>query len=170
MFLTLFQNNLLTYRDQYPLFGNPRIMALKFVWDYAVYWGFPALLYFNGKIADVGFIQSLGKGIEEVRSMNVFMQQFFRDWHVAEPHVNATAAFVNQNEIETMTRLNAELNTKLEGAALQQRFENNVQLMRELMHEITDRAKSQVPGIATEVPDRGATSNHLESVFLVLNL
>ena len=47
VFLTLFQNNLLTYRDQYPLFGNPRIMAIKFVWDYAVYWGFPALLYFN---------------------------------------------------------------------------------------------------------------------------
>ena len=38
VFLTLFQNNLLTYRDQYPLFGNPRIMAIKFVWDYAVYW------------------------------------------------------------------------------------------------------------------------------------
>ncbi len=50
VFLTLFQNNLLTYRDQYLLFGNPRIMALKFVWDYAVYWGFPALLYFNGKV------------------------------------------------------------------------------------------------------------------------
>ena len=29
VFLTLFQNNLLTYRDQYPLFGNPRIMALE---------------------------------------------------------------------------------------------------------------------------------------------
>ena len=42
VFLTLFQNNLITYRGQYPLFGNPRIMALKFVWDYAVYWGFPA--------------------------------------------------------------------------------------------------------------------------------
>ena len=47
IFLTLFQNNLLTYRDQYPLFGNPRIMALKFVWDYAVYWGFPCLALFQ---------------------------------------------------------------------------------------------------------------------------
>ncbi|MEQ8837305.1 MAG: tryptophan 7-halogenase, partial [Lacipirellulaceae bacterium] len=106
VFLTLFQNNLLTYRDQYPLFGNPRIMALKFVWDYAVYWGFPALLYFNGKLTDVGFIQSLAKGIEEIREMNLKMQQFFRGWYEADPTVRAESAFVDQSQIELMTRLN----------------------------------------------------------------
>ena len=95
VFLTLFQNNLLTYRDQYPLFGNPRIMALKFVWDYAIYWGFPALLYFNGKLTDVGFIQSLTKGIEDMRDMNLKMQTFFRDWHQADPEIHADAAFVS---------------------------------------------------------------------------
>jgi flavin-dependent dehydrogenase len=71
VFLTLFQNNLLTYRNQYPIFGNPRIMALKFVWDYAIYWGFPALLYFNEKLTDPLFIQSLSKGVEEMRDMTV---------------------------------------------------------------------------------------------------
>ena len=85
VFLTLFQNNLLTYRDQYPLFGNPRIMAIKFVWDYAVYWGFPALLYFNDKLTDAGFIQSLSKGVEEIRDMNLKMQDFFRAWYEADP-------------------------------------------------------------------------------------
>ncbi len=122
VFLTLFQNNLLTYRDQYPLFGNPRIMALKFVWDYAVYWGFPALLYFNGKLTDVGFIQSLAKGIEEIREMNLKMQQFFRDWHQADRTVRAEPAFVDQSQIELMTRLNAELRDKLDDAALKARF------------------------------------------------
>lgn len=52
IFLALFHDNLQTYRDQYPLFGNPRIMSLKYVWDYALYWSFPALLYFNGKMTD----------------------------------------------------------------------------------------------------------------------
>ena len=170
VFLTLFQNNLLTYRDQYPLFGNPRIMALKFVWDYAVYWGFPALLYFRGKLTDVGFIQSLAKGIEEVRTMNVAMQEFFRDWHAAEPHVNATAAFVNQNDIDIMTRLNAELKMEMDDVSLRKKFSENVDLMRNLMHEITDRIKEQYEEITTEIPPGVATENYLDGVFEVLNI
>jgi flavin-dependent dehydrogenase len=170
VFLTLFQNNLLTYRDQYLLFGNPRIMALKFVWDYAVYWGFPALLYFNGKLTDVRFIQSLAKGIEEIRDMNFKMQQFFRDWYGADPTVSANASFVNQNEIEIMTRLNAELREKIDDAALQARFRNNVDLIRDLMCEITDRVKRHQPQVAIDFPIQPATTNRLDSVFDALNI
>ena len=170
VFLTLFQNNLLTYRDQYPLFGNPRIMSLKFVWDYAVYWGFPALLYFNKKLTDISFIQSQARGVEEIRDMNVKMQEFFRSWYDADPTVNAEAAFVDQSQIEIMTRLNAELKDQLDDEALQKRFQNNVSLIRDLMYEITDRVKRMQPQIKTDIPARPATENHLDSVFEVLNL
>ncbi len=170
IFLTLFQNNLLTYRDQYPLFGNPRIMALKFVWDYAVYWGFPALLYFNGKLTDVGFIQSLAKGIEDIRDMNLKMQEFFRQWHQADPTVRAEAAFVDQSEIEIMTRLNAELREKLDDAALKTRFADNVSLIRDLMHEITGRVQRAQPQIESKIPLNGVTESRLENVFEVLHI
>lgn len=170
VFLTLFQNNLLTYRDQYPLFGNPRIMALKFVWDYAVYWGFPALLYFNEKLTDVGFIQSQSKGVEEIRDMNLKMQEFFRSWYVADPHVNAESAFVDQSQVEIMTRLNAELTEKLDDAALKQRFNKNVDLIRDLMYEITERVKRIQPQVETCIPSRAATVNHLDGVFEALNI
>lgn len=170
VFLTLFQNNLITYQDQYPLFGNPRIMALKFVWDYTVYWGFPALLYFNGKLTDVGFIQQLSKGIEEIRDMNLKMQQFFRAWYDADPEVNADAAFVDQSEIEIMTRLNAELREKLDDPELKQRFKTNVDLIRDLMFEITDRIKQTQPTVKTEIPNQTAATNRLCGVFEALNL
>jgi hypothetical protein len=170
VFLTLFQNNLLTYRDQYPLFGNPRIMALKFVWDYAVYWGFPALLYFNQKLTDVNFIQSQAKGVEEIRDMNLKMQEFFRNWYKADPTVNAEAAFVDQSQIEIMTRLNAELKEKLDDAALKARFQSNVDLIRNLMFEISDRVKRTQPTIQTDIPVQTATENYLENVFEVLNI
>ena len=169
VFLTLFQNNLLTYRDQYPLFGNPRIMSLKFVWDYAVYWGFPALLYFNQKLTDIGFIQSLGRGIEDIREMNLKMQEFFRDWHRVDPAVRAQSAFVDQSDIEVMTRLNAELRDPLDDAALKQRFDANVVLIRELMTEIMDRIKRTQPQLSVDVPDP-AKSVHLGKVFEVLNI
>lgn len=170
VFLTLFQNNLLTYRDQYPLFGNPRIMALKFVWDYAVYWGFPALLYFNEKLTEVSFIQSQAKGVEEIRDMNLKMQQFFRNWYEADPTVNAESAFVDQSQIEIMTRLNAELKEKLDDAALKNRFQNNVSLIRDLMHEIVARVRRQQPQIKTDIPTRANHKNHLDNVFEVLNI
>jgi flavin-dependent dehydrogenase len=170
VFLTLFQNNLLTYRDQYPLFGNPRIMALKFVWDYAVYWGFPALLYFNGKLTDVGFIHSLAKGVEEIREMNLKMQEFFRHWYEADPHVDAEPAFVDQSQIEIMTRLNAELKDKLDDAELRARFKDNVDLIRDLMFEITERVTRTQPQVKTDIPRRAATQNRLEHVFEVLKI
>lgn len=170
VFLTLFHNNLLTYRNQYPLFGNPRIMALKFVWDYAVYWGFPALLYFHDKLTDVSFIQSLAKGIEEIRDMNLKMQDFFRAWYEADPHVNATAAFVDQNEIEVMTRLNAELKEPLDDGSLRKRFAENVDLIRDLMFEISQRVMQSQRQIQTEIPAQAASVHRLEHVFDMLNI
>jgi len=170
VFLTLFQNNLVTYQDQYPLFGNPRIMALKFVWDYAVYWGFPALLYFNGKLTDVGFIQQLSTGIEDIRNMNLRMQQFFRDWYAADPEVNADAAFVDQSEVEIMTRLNAELREKLDDAALKRRFSDNVTLIRDLMFEITDRVRRLQPQVALDASPPPAKAHRLQNIFETLNM
>ena len=170
VFLTLFQNNLLTYRDQYPLFGNPRIMALKFVWDYAVYWGFPALLYFNDKLTDVGFIQSLAKGVEEIRDMNLKMQQFFRDWYVVDPTVNANSAFVDQSEIEIMTRLNAELCEKLDDKQLKNRFQNNVGTIRDLMNEMISRVRRVQPQLTTDIANKPANANRLTQVFEELNI
>ena len=170
IFLTLFQNNLLTYRDQYPLFGNPRIMALKFVWDYAVYWGFPALLYFNDKLTDVGFIHSLAKGIEEIRDMNVKMQQFFRDWYNVDSTVNANATFVDQSEIEVMTRLNAELREKLDDAELRERFNNNVHTIRDLMNEMISRVRHIQPEMTTDIQNGPISVNRLNHVFEELDI
>ena len=173
VFLTLFQNNLLTYRDQYPLFGNPRIMAVKFVWDYAVYWGFPALLYFNEKLTDAGFIQSLASGVEDIREMNLKMQEFFRAWYQADPEVNALPAFVDQSKIEIMTRLNAELKEKLDDAALRERFKDNVKILSDLMNEIMSRVgqSQQVAGCSDrQGQENNSEVKHLAPVFEMLNV
>ncbi|MEE2639868.1 MAG: tryptophan 7-halogenase [Planctomycetota bacterium] len=172
IFLTLFQNNLLTYRDQYPLFGNPRIMAVKFIWDYAVYWGFPALLYFNRKLTDIGFIQSLSRGVEEIRQLNKEMQDFFREWFKADPEVNATPVFVDQSKIDVMTRLNAELTHPLEGEELKQQFFRNVELIRDLKDEIQERVKSSQPALEDTFakPNPLPESKQLDEVFEMLKI
>ena len=169
VYLTLFHNNLLTYRDQYPLFGNPRIMALKFVWDYAIYWGFPALLYFNDKLTDVSFIQSLSKGIQEMRDMNLQMQEFFRAWYEIEKTGHADAAFVDQNEIDVMTRMNRELKEMLPDADLRKRFFGNVEICKNLMAEMMQRVKQYQPDV--EIADVAESKeNYLDRTFETLNI
>lgn len=170
VFLTLFQNNLLTYKDQYPLFGNPRIMAIKFVWDYAVYWGFPALLYFNDKLTDAGFIQSLSHGVEEIRDMNLKMQELFRNWYKNDPDVNAAPAFVDQSKIEIMTRMNRELTERLDDASLRERFQTNVDLIRELMFEICNRVQMAYPKIEMKIDLQAVGEEKLSPVFDMLNV
>ena len=145
-------------------------MALNFVWDYAVYWGFPALLYFNRKLTDVAFIQSLHKGIEEIRDMNLKMQDFFRNWYEVDPHVNACSAFVDQSEIDIMTRLNSELREKIDDSRLKARFRDNVDLIRDLMFEISNRVQRTQPDIRTDIPSASATENRLCQVFDVLQI
>ena len=98
------------------------------------------------------------------------MQEFFREWYKADPTVRADAAFVDQSEIEIMTRLNAELKEKLDDAALKARFTDNVKLIRDLMFEITDRVKRTQPQVKTELPASLASENRLENVFEVLHI
>lgn len=169
-FLTLFHNNLLTYQDQYPLFGNPRVMSLKYLWDYALYWGFPALLYFNGKLTDPTFIQGLGKGIDELRDMNRDMQRFFREWDAAEGEASVDAVFVDQHEIGVLIQLNAELRERLDDQALRARFSRNVELLRDLMSEITGRIGRIRPQLAPTGGERFVPEHRLDAVFEALNL
>jgi len=145
-------------------------MSLKFVWDYAVYWGFPALLYFNEKLTDVPFIQTLHRGIEDIRDMNLKMQEFFRSWYEADPNVNAPAAFVDQSNIEIMTRLNRELTEKLPDDQLKARFNDNVELIRDLMYEITQRVRSLQPQIESDIAEQASNENRLCDVFEMLEI
>ncbi len=171
IFLALFHDNLHTYRDQYPLFGNPRVMSLKYVWDYALYWSFPALLYFNGKMTDPLFFSEMGPGIETLRDLNVKMQHFFREWDAVDSKRHAPAVFVDQNEIAILKRLNAELKDRLGDAALRARFKRNVKQLEELASEIVSRISRVQPALASFATTQSAAQPaRLSEVFEVLQI
>lgn len=169
IFLSLFKDNLQAYQDQYQLFGNPRVMSLKYVWDYALYWSFPALLYFNGKLTDPRFFSEVGSGIETIRGLNKRMQQFFRDWNKADGDHPGRAVFVDQNEITILRQLNGELKDRLDDDALRARFMRNVRDLQDLAAEITLRVTSALPALACD-SGRPAQQERLESVFAALDL
>lgn len=45
------------YEDQYPIMGNAKIMSVKIIWDYCMYWGSVALLFFKEKLWDYSFME-----------------------------------------------------------------------------------------------------------------
>ena len=171
LYLQLFQDNLRTYEDQYPLFGNPRVMSLKYVWDYALYWSFPALLYFNGKLTDPRFFASMGQSIEKIRELNKRMQKFLRDWNEADSICEESPTFVNQNEITILSQLNGELREPLDDAALRERFHRNTRILEELASEIMGRGAFHSPA-AEEITSSvvGPREERLGRVFEALGI
>ena len=79
-------------------------------------------------------------------------------------------AFVDQSNIEVMTRLNQELTERLDDEALRKRFEGNVHLIRELMLEITSRVRESLTDIDTSISQEPASEQRLAPVFDMLNI
>jgi flavin-dependent dehydrogenase len=171
IFLNLFHDNLQTYQDQYPLFGNARVMSLKYVWDYAIYWSFPALFYFNGKLTDPPFFSTVTDGIETLRTLNFKMQKFFRDWDAVDGDPTVQDVFVDQNGIGILKQLNAELRDRLDDHALQIRFKRNVGMLQDLAAEISGRVTRLQPTLRWDAePAPAANQSRLDGVFSALNL
>ncbi|MEM9942946.1 MAG: hypothetical protein AAF939_15390, partial [Planctomycetota bacterium] len=121
-------------------------------------------------LTDARFIQSLASGVEDIREMNLQMQTFFREWYEADPNVDADAAFVDQSNIEIMTRLNKELTDKLNDSELKDRFRQNVILIRDLMNEIISRVKISQPNITSKIKPEPVLHPRLDPVFETLNV
>jgi len=109
------------------------------VYKRQIYWGFPALLYFNDKLTDPGFFSRVGESIESIRQLNIQMQQFFRDWDAADTNQHTATSFINQNEITILSQLNGELRERLDDAELDKRIRRNAVILSELAGEIIAR-------------------------------
>jgi 2-polyprenyl-6-methoxyphenol hydroxylase-like FAD-dependent oxidoreductase len=170
IYLDLFQDNLQTYRDQYVLFGNPKVMSLKYVWDYALYWCFPALLYFNGKMTDPMFFLEISSEVKILRDLNRSMQKLLREWEAAEVGSDWESTFVNQHDIKILTQLNAELRDRLDDDALLMRFRRNVGILKDLADEIASRVTQSHPQVDWKEETPTAAMHRLDGVFQALNI
>lgn len=72
------------YLHQYELFGNTQVMLGKILWDWAIYWAIPTLLFTNNGYTNMEVLRalfttkdSLG---ERLGKLNEQIQVFFREW------------------------------------------------------------------------------------------
>ncbi len=109
MYKSFFSNTMSLYQDEYPGWGDTRLMVVKTTWDYAYYWAVLAWLFFREVMTDINFIRSVEAGLSRTAELNVTLQAAFRA-RAAERHSSpGRGRFFDQYAIPVMAELNAAL-------------------------------------------------------------
>ena len=85
LFLSAYSTHLAFYEGQYPFWGNAQVMAAKICTNNILSWGVNALLFINGKLADIDFMASVRKDVDRVWSLNTRLEALYREWHKLDP-------------------------------------------------------------------------------------
>jgi hypothetical protein len=79
-YLGLYETTLDLLRNSYPVFGTGHVMACKVYWDWFLYWGYSAKLFFDGVSVDPAHLDRLSGVGRRMLGLNARVQQLFRDW------------------------------------------------------------------------------------------
>jgi flavin-dependent dehydrogenase len=148
IYLNTFESFLTVYDSQYPIMGNPRVMPVKVVWDFVVYWGFLALQFFAGRLCDLELLARAGQDLQRVNHLNGRMQVMFRDWDAIDCPV-VEARFIDVLGVDLMRRLHYELIDPPAGDELLARFSRNLRLVEALAVAIFREAARNLPDAPT---------------------
>ncbi|WP_081916330.1 NAD(P)/FAD-dependent oxidoreductase [Luteibacter sp. 9135] len=146
LFFSFYENTLSMYRGQYNLFGDPEVLPIKVIWDYAYYWGVLCQLVFQKRLADSSLIATLGPELTAASQLNTDMQAFFQRWHAVSERRNPRT-MLDQRELAWFAQMNATLHDTLDTEALTTRLRDNVHMMRLLAAAIVERAAADHPSV-----------------------
>ncbi|HET8846181.1 MAG TPA: hypothetical protein VFN35_32265, partial [Ktedonobacteraceae bacterium] len=135
LFLLFANSWLSTYEHQYPLMGNAQIMIAKVIWDTAVYWAVPGLLYFHDKIRRIADSPSVIMQLARFSVLSEHVQAFFRDWLALAPSGDA-GAFIKYYDFDFMARLHVGMTEELPDAELESQFTTNVRFLEQLAGQL----------------------------------
>ncbi len=124
-----------TYEQQYPLMGNAQIMVAKVIWDTAVYWAIPGLLYFHDKFRSVVESPSILMNLARFTALSEHVQAFFRAW-LTIAHTEAENIFVRYYDFDFMKQLHIGMTANQEGDELEAQFAANVRFLEQLAGQL----------------------------------
>jgi hypothetical protein len=149
LFFSFQRNTLNLYRGQYALFGNPRVMTAKVLWDYAYYWGVLCPLAIGDRLTDLALFGDLAPQLAAAEDLNQRVQAMFRDWH-ARGRASGTPTWMDQQELAWFAGLNARLHERLDDAGIRTRLRENIELLHALAGALAEDAARNTPGLAVE--------------------
>lgn len=109
MYQSFFASTMTLYEQQYPGFGDARLMVLKLTWDYAYYWSVLAWLFFRQALTDLALLRCLQPELTQIRTLNESVQLVFRQRAQAKHQDRGQGRFFDQSAIPVLADLNAAL-------------------------------------------------------------
>ena len=143
-FFTFFRTTMSLYEGQYDLFGDPEVLPIKILWDYAYYWGVLTPMFMNQRITDGAFLSKNSGALIKSQTLNAAMQPFFREWSKHSQKRN-TARIIDQQKVQWFAALNESMSLQKDDAALGDHLSAAVDLLARLVLAIVQHAKAGAP-------------------------
>jgi flavin-dependent dehydrogenase len=146
VYFSLYQNMLTLYTGQYKIFGDPEVMPIKVIWDYAYYWGVMCQLFFQNKLTDIQCMARMRGKLAEIQIINREMQLFFRTWNAVSLKHNLPQ-MLDQASLPWFAKLNQELRDNLTHEQFLIRIDQQLLQLHALAAEIVVTAQREYPHI-----------------------
>lgn len=142
LFHSFYDSTLALYQDQYALFGDPQVMPVKVIWDYAYYWGVLSQLFFQDRLTDVAVLGELREELQHCQQLNIEVQRFLNAWSQASDKQDP-GGLLDQASLPWFAALNASLNEPCaDRDAFCARVRDCIGMLRTLAWQIRERALS----------------------------
>ena len=128
------------------MFGDPEVLPVKVIWDYAYYWGVLCQLFFQRRLTDVKMLSRVRDELNGSKALNFAMQDFLRDWSARSKRRNRRA-MLDQAQLGWFTELNRGLRDVLDDAGFEARIRGTTQQLRMLAREIVTIACNEHEGL-----------------------
>ena len=144
LFFSFYDSTLALFRNQYPLFGNARVLPVKMIWDYAYYWAVLCQLMFQQRLTDLDLLGDLHDELALAQALNTRMQALFLRWHEADAG-HSQREMLDQCSMDWFAKLNATLGDTLDDHEVRERLRHNVHLLEGLADAINLQAAQADP-------------------------
>jgi flavin-dependent dehydrogenase len=144
MYRQLTEAVLSTFLGQYPVFGNPRIMPLKVIWDYTIYWGFLAFFTIQQRLCDLESLKTIESAVARIYNQSEEMQRLLRTHH-NRPYPSMPAGFVDIGQIPFLYELNRALTATHTTESFLATLQVNITLIEDVFCRIRDILESPTP-------------------------
>jgi hypothetical protein len=134
------------YTDQYGIFGNPRVLPVKVLWDYTYYWGVLCQIFFQRKLTDLAALTALRAELTGAMAQNAAMQLLLRQWSEQSRRDNPPV-MLDQSGLGWFRELNRGLRDRLNDTQFPERLRSTTTQLSALAQEIMETACAECPAL-----------------------
>jgi len=148
-YLCLYDAFLRLYDGQYRIMGNAQVMTAKVAWDNACYWAITARLFFQRRLPDLEFMESIDPLMRRFFLLHARMQQLLRAWDQSDTGAHYPAGSTSVVNVEWLRTLQASLDEpRMDDASLRAMLEANLQRLEDFARGWQAHASGRHPGVA----------------------